>query len=378
MSYEPSLQKASKEKLVQDCLSDPEKIQGLTREIEKMDGNVGAVCQALVELMRHLATNKETGSLKPICTQLAQKPQALDVLLLFDKLPTILGPLCQLLDSWRYEEEQGEYQPVYEEFGSVLLLVLAFVYRYKLKPSDLGLGAESAVAKIITRAHVPRAISELSEQEKGHINGWIQGLFDSEAGGLGDDLMSSCPPNEFYLLIATIFKNIVVAYTHGYLNEDSLKSGIECTRNCIIDHNSRTNTDSFADLVDTFLLPSLAPAMLFLSDYIWVDQKEQKCVVKILQLLLNPTSISGEASTMLSSVKNLVATPLEHALRTYQRSDPKNQDIEYRKFDKTPPLRFEIREFLEYLDGGNPPRSSFEDGLEVIQTIHQIVELAQG
>lgn len=68
--------------------------------------------------------------------------------------------------------------------------------------------------------------------------------------------------------------------------------------------------------------------MLFLSDYIWVDQKEQKCVVKILQLLLSPSSISGEASTMLSSVKNLVATPLEHALRTYQRSDPKNQDIE--------------------------------------------------
>lgn len=228
MSYEPSLQKASKEKLFQDCLSDPEKIQGLTREIEKMDGNVGAVCQALVELMRHLATNKETGSLKPICTQLAQKPQALDVLLLFDKLPTILGPLCQLLDGWRYEEDQAEYQPVYEEFGSVLLLVLAFVYRYKLKPSDLGLGADSAVAKIITRAHVPRAMSEVSEQEKGHINGWIQGLFDSEAGGLGDDLMSSCPPNEFYLLIATIFKNIVVAYTHGYLSEESLKSGIEC------------------------------------------------------------------------------------------------------------------------------------------------------
>lgn len=58
-------------------------------------------------------------------------------------------------------------------------------------------------------------------------------------------------------------------------------------------------------------------------------------------------------------------------------SGPKNLDIEYRKFDKTPPLRFEIREFLEYLDGGNPPKSSFEDGLEVIQTIHEIVELAR-
>lgn len=58
-------------------------------------------------------------------------------------------------------------------------------------------------------------------------------------------------------------------------------------------------------------------------------------------------------------------------------SNPKNLKIEHRKFDKTPPLRFEIREFLEFLDGGTPPRSSFEDGLEVIKTIHEIVELAQ-
>lgn len=52
MSYEPSLEKYSKSKLVRDCLSDPEKIQGLVRDLDKMDGNVGAVCQALVEVRR--------------------------------------------------------------------------------------------------------------------------------------------------------------------------------------------------------------------------------------------------------------------------------------------------------------------------------------
>lgn len=70
------------------------------------------------------------------------------------------------------------------------------------------------------------------------------------------------------------------------------------------------------------------PAITFLSDYIWVDQKEQKSIVKALQLLLTPSSISGEASTVLSSVKNLIAQPLEHALRYYQRQDFRNQDIE--------------------------------------------------
>ncbi|CCT65574.1 uncharacterized protein FFUJ_02529 [Fusarium fujikuroi IMI 58289] len=291
LSYEPSLQKHSKDKLVQDCLSDTEKIQGLVRELDKMDGNVGAVCQALVEVLRQSCHNKETMSLKVLCSQLAAKPQSLDVILLFEKLPNILEPLCQLLDNWRYEDDQEEYQPVYEEFGAVLLLVLAFTYRYNLNAVDIGIASpDSWVAKIIGRGHIGRQCNELTQRENDHLNGWIHGLFDTEAGGLGDELMSSCPPQEFYLVVAPLFQSIVVAYTHGYLNDESLKGGIEY--------------------------------------YLWIDQKEQKSIIKILQLILLPSSISGEASTMLSSVKNLIAKPLEHALRTYQRRDPQNQDIE--------------------------------------------------
>lgn len=51
-------------------------------------------------------------------------------------------------------------------------------------------------------------------------------------------------------------------------------------------------------------------------------------MLRILQLLLSPTQISTEASTMLTSVLNLVAKPLEHSLRTYQRRDPKSVQIE--------------------------------------------------
>ena len=43
-------EKYSKDKLVEDCLSDPEKIRGLIGEMENLDGNTGAVCQALVEV----------------------------------------------------------------------------------------------------------------------------------------------------------------------------------------------------------------------------------------------------------------------------------------------------------------------------------------
>ena len=62
MSYDPSLEKLSKEKLVQDCTSDPDKVLSLIRELDKMDGNVGAVCQAIVEV----GSSRKTAS-RPSC-----------------------------------------------------------------------------------------------------------------------------------------------------------------------------------------------------------------------------------------------------------------------------------------------------------------------
>ena len=168
-------------------------------------------------------------TLKTMCSQLAKKPLSLDVMLLFAKPATILQPMCDLLDNWRYEEDQNEYQPVYEEFGSILLLLLAFAYRYGLTPADLGVRSrDSFVARLLSHGHLSRSLDQLTEQESGHLNGWIHDLFDTEAGGLGDELMSSCPPQDFYLLIPTLFLNISLAFGSGALSEDTLKGGLEC------------------------------------------------------------------------------------------------------------------------------------------------------
>ncbi|KAK2065738.1 mediator complex subunit Med5 [Colletotrichum caudatum] len=300
-----------KENLVAECLADPERMQALIGELDNKDGNAGAVCQALTEVMGQLCRNKETMSLKLLCSQLAQKPLSLDVMLMFEKPGTILHPLCDLLDSWKYEEDQGEYQPVYEEFGSILLLVMAFAYRYGLSASDMGVASpDSFVARLLGQGHQSRPFDELSDQEKGHLNGWIHGLFDSEAGGLGDELMSSCPPQDFYLLVSTLFQNIVLAFSTGHLAEESLRGGIEY-------------------LVDTFLLPSLVVAITYLANTLWVERSDcQKAIVRVLNSVLAPTSISNEAQAMLTSVMNIVAKPLEHSLRAYQRSDPKSQEVE--------------------------------------------------
>lgn len=170
-------------------------------------------------------------ALKQLCSQLAGKPLSLDVLLLFDKPQKILHPLCELLDNWTgYEEDQGEYQPVYEEFGSILLLLLAFVYRYSLSAADLGIRSpDSFVGKLLNGGDLWRPLEELDEQEKSHLDSWIHGLFGTEANGLGDDLMSSCPPQDFYLLVPTLFHQIVIELSAGHLTDDMLRNGLECT-----------------------------------------------------------------------------------------------------------------------------------------------------
>jgi mediator of RNA polymerase II transcription subunit 5 len=170
-------------------------------------------------------------SLKLLCNALARKPQSLDVLLLFDRPSTLLRPLCDLLDNWRYEEDQGESQPVYEEFGGILLLVLALVYRYHLGASDLGVRRrDSFVARFLAGDRWSRSLEGLTEQESAHLGSWIHGLFDSEAGGLSDEVMSSCPPQDFYLLLPTLFHQIVSAVSTKHLSDETLKGGVECKR----------------------------------------------------------------------------------------------------------------------------------------------------
>jgi mediator of RNA polymerase II transcription subunit 5 len=92
--------------------------------------------------------------------------------------------------------------------------------------------------------------------------------------------------------------------------------------------HKKTNGNS--DLVEPFLLPSLIPALLYLCNHLWTDERsQQKAVIQILQLIILPNSISNEeASRMLSTVLTIVAVPLEGALRSYMKQDPTDQNIE--------------------------------------------------
>lgn len=121
----------------------------------------------------------------------------------------------------------GEYQPVYEDFGGILLLVLSFVHRYEATIHDLGLSNDgSFVARLLAKGSGSQRIEDLHEEQNAHLGGWIRGLFEAE--GISDELMSSCPPQDFYLLIPMLFSQSVAACDANVLDLDTLKGGLEC------------------------------------------------------------------------------------------------------------------------------------------------------
>ncbi|MCA3573496.1 MAG: Gfo/Idh/MocA family oxidoreductase [Aestuariivirga sp.] len=50
--------------------------------------------------------------------------------------------------------------------------------------------------------------------------------------------------------------------------------------------------------------------------------------------------------------------------------------VEYRRFSEATALHLELLEFVRYLNGGPAPRSTFNEGLEVVEALHRLVELS--
>lgn len=120
----------------------------------------------------------------------------------------------------------GEYQPVYDEFSSCLLLVLAVYYRYNLKITDLGsVHEQSFICRLLESGSESQPFETFTQDQEKQFTGWIHGLFETE--GISDDLMSACPPQDFYMLAPTIFEQSINACRYRTMSVESLKSGLE-------------------------------------------------------------------------------------------------------------------------------------------------------
>ncbi|KAI9890697.1 MAG: mediator complex subunit [Vezdaea aestivalis] len=291
-----------KEELVSIFSKEPDKIDSYIGELKEMSGNAGAIASAIGEAIITMGLDRDTMSLKPICLALVRDPLYIDVLMLFNTTGAILRPLCILLDGWRYDDDQGEHQPIWEEFGSVLLLVLAFIYRYDLTVEDLKLSSpDSFLLRLLENSTNFEQIAELPEEQSKNLGGWLLGMYKD--GQISDELVSSCTPQQFYLLIPMLFNQTILACNTGKLNNERLKGGLEY-------------------LLVPFLLPSLVKAFTWFSTYLWQQHTDPdlKNTLKILMLLTKPASISGEAASIHKIILAMTAKPLEIQLRALKAS----------------------------------------------------------
>ncbi|KAL9034591.1 MAG: hypothetical protein Q9180_005318, partial [Flavoplaca navasiana] len=321
----PASGRYMKADLVAECTSNPAKIEDLIGELENMEGNAGEIAGALFEIISTLCSNNDTLTLKGICNCLVRKSTALDSVVLFCSPQTLLQPLCHLLDNWEGHEDQGtfdhvpatcmltctvENQPVYDEFGSVLLLVSTIKHRFELQPSDLtGLDPDSFTSRYFRSASESRTIEQLSEHENELLGGWIRGLFEAE--GINDELMSTCKPAEFHLLIATLFDQSIKACQTRTLTMETLKGGFEY-------------------LLETFLLPSLLAALTWLANTLWLTTStspQTDTLLPALSTLIKPNSLPPDSTTPHSAVLSLLASTLTSSLTHTQQQQPTRPDI---------------------------------------------------
>jgi mediator of RNA polymerase II transcription subunit 5 len=131
------------------------------------------------------------------------------------------------------------------------------VYRYDISYQEIGLTATSFVAQLLEQGHVSHSSDELSEDQNRHLSGWIRGLFNPE--GISDEVMSSCRPQEFYMLVPTLISQTVFACTAEVLGKDSMKGGLECESPIHLSYETSTDPSQI------FLKRSSFPRWLVLS-----------------------------------------------------------------------------------------------------------------
>lgn len=306
----PASGKYHKDELVRQCTADPAKIEEYIGELENMEGNAGEIAGAIIEILHSLCANKDTMTLKNVCNALCHKSTTLDVIMLFTRPDTLLQPLCNILDNWQDHEDQNEYQPVYDEFGSILLFIVIVQHRFKLQRDDLAIeSSHSFVCQYLRDGSASKSMDDLTEHENQLLGAWIKGLFVTE--GISDELVSMCKPKEFHLLVATLFDQSVKACQANVLAMETLRGGFEY-------------------LLEPFLLPSLIAGLTWFTHCLWEINDESKnidAVLPALQALLKPPSMSHDSSTIHSAVLSVVAKPLADSLNHVQKQYASRPDI---------------------------------------------------
>ncbi|EMD68367.1 hypothetical protein GGP41_003418 [Bipolaris sorokiniana] len=306
----PPAKRYERKELFNQCKLNFDKVSVYIDELENLDGNAGAIVAAIADFISHLCDTQTTMYLKQLCCLIFKKPQAMDVMLQFTSPASILRPLCQFLEDWHYDSDQGEYQPVYDEFGAILVLIMAFVYRYDLVCHDIGIAHDTFIAKLLQHGHHSIPPDELTEEQGGHLGSWLKGLYDSDKEGLSNEVFASCRPQDFYLIVPTLFHQTVAACSLGVLSFETVKGGLEY-------------------LGETFLMPSLIGGLTWMASYALLQtHNDLDAITRIFNAILLSAPSSGDAQAMHSTIIAMVSSRLEKCFRTLQRREPNRNNLD--------------------------------------------------
>ncbi|KAM0715490.1 hypothetical protein Q7P37_008988 [Cladosporium fusiforme] len=307
----PKSTKYTKDGLMTQTSNNTGRLDTLIQELDSMTGNAGAISGCIIDTVNSLCANRDTTELKNVCTSLTKKFPNLDVIMLFTQPANLLLPLCNILNDWVHDQDSSEFQPPYEEFACILLFLLAAIHRYDLQAADLGLTQDNNfIMKMLQRVPQSSQISDLTEEQSKQLAKWIEGLYatdeQGETTGIGDEVMSQCPPQAFYLLVPVLFDQSVLACKSNALSINTILGGLEF-------------------LLEPFLLPSLVGGISWLVKHSWEDHNDADMLLQILEKLLKPSGSSQEMQAMHKCILAIVATPLESSLQELIRRKPEKK-----------------------------------------------------
>lgn len=256
-----------------DCFKD---LEGIFQE---------RIAAELLRIFELWLEESNTHNINRLCQALAVNLATLDVLLLHVTPQSLFAPLAKLLDDWRHDEDEVNFQDGYTDFGCILLMVILGHERYNLEYSHLE--SNSFCLSLLRQAGFSEGLDDLSFENRELLGGWITALFD--AGGISDDLMKISSVKDLYTLVPTIFKQAVAACSAKIIDLDTLRGGLEY-------------------FLQPFLLATLVGAFRWIGNSIWLQQ-DVMALLQIVQTLLT-SEISGEAQRIHSIVLSITAPNL--------------------------------------------------------------------
>ncbi|KAK9461237.1 mediator complex, subunit Med5 [Lipomyces oligophaga] len=292
-------------RLITESFDFENSIKQFISKIEGLDClSQGPAIDTIVQLLSIWTEQKETYKLRILSQELASSTQTMNIMLLYRDPYDVLRPLISCLDNWSYEDETN-YQDNYTDFGLILLLICSLYFHFDLDIKLIRFESETSFCrKYLSSSGTAHSIEELSQEQSDLLGGWIMALYDTN--GISDELMKSCSPMEYLLLVPTIFQQSVVACNRSFLDIDTLKGGLEY-------------------FFQPFLLASVTSALHWLGHHLWTLQ-DIEVPLLILQALVIPPSPSEESEPIHRLALQIGALPVYNVLQEILRPDRPKSD----------------------------------------------------